>query len=103
MRLLVTGACGFVGSTLIPTLLSALPGLEIVGLDNFLRDGSRGNVEPLGRLGVQVAEVGGAEPEPAGMREGVLHRAAPVALAAHALHSRGSSTLRWPFGSSWTV
>ena len=30
MRLLVTGACGFVGSTLIPTLLLALPGLEVV-------------------------------------------------------------------------
>lgn len=56
MRLLVTGACGFVGSTLIPTLLAALPGLEIVGLDNFLRDGSRGNVEPLRRLGVTVVE-----------------------------------------------
>ena len=56
MRLLVTGACGFVGSTLIPTLLEALPGLEVVGLDNFLRDGSRGNVEPLRRLGVTVVE-----------------------------------------------
>ena len=56
MRLLVTGACGFVGSTLIPTLLAALPGLEVVGLDNFLRDGSRGNVVPLRRLGVEVVE-----------------------------------------------
>ena len=56
MRLLVTGACGFVGSTLIPTLLAAIPGLEVVGLDNFLRDGSRGNVEPLRRLGVEVVE-----------------------------------------------
>jgi len=56
MKLLVTGACGFVGSTLIPTLLLALPGLEVVGLDNFLRDGSRGNVEPLRRLGVKVVE-----------------------------------------------
>jgi CDP-paratose 2-epimerase len=56
MRLLVTGACGFVGSTLIPALLSALPGLEVVGLDNFLRDGSRGNVERLRRLGVTVVE-----------------------------------------------
>ena len=46
LRLLVTGASGFVGSTLIPTLLLALAELEVVGLDNFLRDGSRGNVEP---------------------------------------------------------
>jgi CDP-paratose 2-epimerase len=56
MRLLVTGACGFVGSTLIRTLLAAIPGLEVVGLDNFLRDGSRGNVEPLRRFGVEVVE-----------------------------------------------
>ena len=56
MRLLVTGACGFVGSCLIRGLVEAVPGLEVTGLDNFLRDGSRGNVEPLRRLGARIVE-----------------------------------------------
>lgn len=56
MRLLVTGACGFVGSTLIEGLASHLPGLEVIGIDNFIREGSRGNVARLEALGVRVVE-----------------------------------------------
>lgn len=56
MRLLVTGACGFVGSCLVRGLVEALPGLAVTGLDNFIRDGSRGNVAPLQRLGVRIVE-----------------------------------------------
>jgi CDP-paratose 2-epimerase len=56
MRILVTGACGFVGSTLIRELRSRHPEYSIVGLDNFLREGSRGNREPLEGLGVRVEE-----------------------------------------------
>ena len=56
MRLLVTGACGFVGSTLVRGLRAARPDIAITGLDNFVREGSRGNVEPLERLGVRVVE-----------------------------------------------
>lgn len=56
MRLLVTGACGFVGSTLVRALRAARPDIAITGLDNFVREGSRSNVEPLRRLGVTVVQ-----------------------------------------------
>jgi len=56
MKLLVTGACGFVGSALIEGLTYHLPGLEVVGIDNFIREGSRGNVARLEALGVRVVE-----------------------------------------------
>ncbi len=56
MRLLVTGACGFVGSTLCREVRAARPDIEVTGLDNFRREGSRSNVEPLRRLGVAVTE-----------------------------------------------
>jgi CDP-paratose 2-epimerase len=52
MKLLITGAAGFVGSTLIETLLASAEGLEIVGLDNLVRAGSELNREKLRRLGV---------------------------------------------------
>ena len=35
MKILVTGVCGFVGSTLTQALLDADSSLSIVGLDNF--------------------------------------------------------------------
>ena len=34
----------------------AKEGNEVCGLDNFLREGSRGNVEPLRKLGIRVEE-----------------------------------------------
>ena len=54
MKILITGICGFTGSTLAREL--AKEGNEVCGLDNFLREGSRGNVEPLKKLGIQVTE-----------------------------------------------
>lgn len=56
MRLLVTGACGFVGATLVRELRAARPDIAVTGLDNFVRDGSRSNVEPLRRLGATIVE-----------------------------------------------
>jgi CDP-paratose 2-epimerase len=56
LKILVTGACGFVGSTLIQGLLenqSLFGGpIEIVGLDNFSRPGSKQNEPRLEKLGV---------------------------------------------------
>jgi CDP-paratose 2-epimerase len=54
MKILITGICGFTGSTLAKEL--AKEGNEVCGLDNFLREGSRGNVEPLRKLGIRVEE-----------------------------------------------
>jgi CDP-paratose 2-epimerase len=54
MRILITGVCGFVGSTLARRLIEAIPGIEITGVDNYIRPGSETNREPLERLGVRV-------------------------------------------------
>lgn len=53
MKILITGACGFVGSTLAKFWLEAEPGLTIYGLDNFIRTGSETNRAPLQKLGVK--------------------------------------------------
>jgi len=54
MRILITGACGFVGSTLAIELTRALPGVGIVGLDNLSRPGSERNRHLVASLGVQL-------------------------------------------------
>lgn len=53
MKLLITGACGFVGSHLAHELLSLKHGLEILGLDNLIRPGSETNRDYLSQLGVK--------------------------------------------------
>ncbi|MBK9990765.1 MAG: NAD-dependent epimerase/dehydratase family protein [Verrucomicrobia bacterium] len=52
MNLLITGICGFVGSTLARELIAA--GHQITGFDNFIRPGSETNRAPLEKLGAKV-------------------------------------------------
>jgi CDP-paratose 2-epimerase len=52
MKLLITGICGFVGSTLARAWLEKDPSITIYGLDNFSRPGSEGNRTPLRKLGI---------------------------------------------------
>ncbi len=52
MRILISGICGFVGSTLARELLAA--GHQVTGFDNYIRPGSETNRAPLEKLGAQV-------------------------------------------------
>lgn len=54
MKILITGICGFVGSTLARALAEAVPALELVGVDNFIRPGSETNRAPLKALGARL-------------------------------------------------
>jgi CDP-paratose 2-epimerase len=54
MKMLITGICGFVGSTLARAWLAAEPGLTIYGLDNFSRPGSEANRLALQKLGIRL-------------------------------------------------
>jgi CDP-paratose 2-epimerase len=54
MRILLTGACGFVGGVLARTWAESGAGHQIVGFDNFIRPGSEGNRAELKRLGVKL-------------------------------------------------
>lgn len=53
MKLLITGICGFVGSTLARSLLARAEGLEILGIDNLMRPGAETNRQALKALGVR--------------------------------------------------
>jgi CDP-paratose 2-epimerase len=53
MKLLITGICGFVGSSLARRIKEADPGSEILGIDNLMRPGSETN-RRLGKYGVRV-------------------------------------------------
>lgn len=54
MRILITGAAGFVGSTLAHTWVDAGAPHTLFGLDNFSRAGSEGNRLALRRRGVRL-------------------------------------------------
>lgn len=53
MRILITGICGFAGSSIAETLLERREGLSICGIDNLQRPGSEINRRRLRKLGVQ--------------------------------------------------
>jgi CDP-paratose 2-epimerase len=54
MRILISGICGFVGSTLARTILDADGGHQVFGFDNFIRPGSETNRAELKRRGVTL-------------------------------------------------
>jgi CDP-paratose 2-epimerase len=54
MKILITGICGFVGSTLALSWLEAAPGVTIYGLDNLSRPGSESNRIRLQELGIRL-------------------------------------------------
>src|SRR5450432_3988664 len=54
MKILITGICGFAGSTLAETLLELSEGLGVCGIDNLMRPGSESNRGRLKRLGVEL-------------------------------------------------
>lgn len=54
MRILITGICGFVGSTLAKSILEHSTDCEIYGIDNFVRPGSEHNRNELKRLGIRL-------------------------------------------------
>ena len=54
MRILISGVCGFVGSTLARELIKAGVIHHIIGFDNYIRPGSEANRAELKRLGVRL-------------------------------------------------
>jgi CDP-paratose 2-epimerase len=54
MKILISGACGFVGSTLANGLLDNVSSREIIGFDNLSRAGSHVNLEALRKRGVKL-------------------------------------------------
>jgi len=54
MKILITGICGFAGSTIARALQAERPGIELIGLDNLSREGSHLNLAPLRTAGVKV-------------------------------------------------
>ncbi len=54
MRILISGVCGFVGSTLARAFAESGAGHELAGFDNFIRPGSETNRAELKRLGVKL-------------------------------------------------
>ena len=54
MKILITGICGFVGSTLARELQSAVPGMQIFGVDNLIRAGTHLNRAELLASGIRV-------------------------------------------------
>lgn len=54
MKILLSGICGFAGSSIAHGLLDDDSNLEITGLDNLSRAGSHLNIEPLRKRGVKL-------------------------------------------------
>lgn len=55
MKVLITGICGFVGSSLAEGLLERHAGISVLGVDNLMRPGSELNRVRLRELGIAFA------------------------------------------------
>lgn len=53
VKILVTGVCGFVGSSVTSCLLESVEGVSVFGLDNLMRPGSETNRQRMEHMGVQ--------------------------------------------------
>jgi CDP-paratose 2-epimerase len=53
VNILITGVCGFVGSTLAESLLERVEGIQVTGIDNLMRPGAETNRLRLERQGVK--------------------------------------------------
>lgn len=54
MKILITGICGFVGSTIARKLLESDSNVTVYGLDNFIRPGSEHNRNLLEMIGIKL-------------------------------------------------
>ncbi len=54
MKILITGICGFVGSSLARGLRERIEGVEIFGVDNLSRPGSENNRARLRQMDVKL-------------------------------------------------
>jgi len=54
MKILISGLCGFAGSSIAKTLLQHHSNLQIIGLDNFFRKGSELNIPDLTTLRIDL-------------------------------------------------
>ena len=54
MKIFITGICGFVGSTLARHWIESDSSVQLVGMDNLIRNGSQTNRDQLKKLGVRV-------------------------------------------------
>src|SRR6266550_1778970 len=54
MKILISGICGFAGTIMARTLQEFDSGIELWGIDNFLRTGSEQNRAPLRMSGVHL-------------------------------------------------
>lgn len=54
MKILITGICGFVGSTIAKKWVEHGYGHTVFGIDNFIRSGTEINRLPLNKIGIKV-------------------------------------------------
>ena len=54
MKIILTGACGFAGSTIAADLLASRDGIEMIGVDNLSRPGSELNRPILTKMGIKL-------------------------------------------------